>query len=134
VLLLVAVATFQVTWPVWRSAHPARWPAVERAAIEGYQRAVAQLSPEKRRNLPSESAYVQKQRAEYERLRNRTVPYEWLFTGLALAGTAATAVAFGTTRPDVSAMQPSGRPKRDGGTRRAKQKKKTKPQTKKNNR
>ena len=99
-LMLTAVATFQVTWPLWLHATP-DWEGIERQAAAQYDAILATATPEqKARALPLAKA-IAPLRQQYLTARGKTVCYEWVFTLLALTGTALTVTA--------AAVSPTGR-------------------------
>jgi hypothetical protein len=106
-LMLVVVATSQVTWPVWLHTAPGRWAGIEQQITKTHQTRVAILSPEQKQSAPRLSDVLDERRQVYLEERSRTVAYEWFLTVLALLGAAATVAAAGSIRPNAAG--PPGR-------------------------
>jgi len=122
VVLLIVVALFQITWPVWRQVQPGTWPYIKRNTIHRYEYLVDQLPPEKRSTVLSETEFVNKRRERYLALRHKTIAYEWLFTCLALAGALGAAVAFCKTTPEITWHEPVEHANQSRQARRTRQK------------
>jgi hypothetical protein len=98
-LMLLAVATAQVTWPSWMAFDAGRLLAFERGAPAWYEQTVANLTPEQRARFPSLEEQIEAGRQQILQARAKTVGYEWFLTLLALAATVATAAAAVSLKP-----------------------------------
>jgi len=99
-LLLAITATAQVSWPSWLTEPAGNWTAFERRLAAGYEAQLAAAPPEHRDRFPSLEEYLEPARKQYQQRRSDNAPFEWLFTALALAGTAAVLTAFVSLRPE----------------------------------
>jgi len=98
-LMLLAVATAQVTWPSWMAFDAGRLLAFERGAPAWYEQTVANLTPEQRARFPGLEEQVEAGRRQILQARAQTVGFEWFVTVLALVGAAATAAAAVSLKP-----------------------------------
>jgi len=98
VLMLLVVATAQLTWPSWLQAEAGQLAALERLA-ELYEQGRAAVPPGQRAEFPDLKERFEAGRHQILQARAKTVGYEWLVTILALVGTAATAAAAVSLKP-----------------------------------
>jgi hypothetical protein len=99
-LMLLVVATAQVTWPSWMVFDAGRLLAFERGAPEWYEQTVASLTPEQRDHFPGLEEQIEAGRRQIRQARAQTVGFEWFVTVLALAGAGATAAAAVSLKPE----------------------------------
>ncbi len=98
VLMLLVVATAQLTWPSWLQAETGQLAALERQA-QLYEQTIATLPQQQRADLPDLKEQFEAGRHQILQARAKTVGYEWLVTILALVGTVATAAAAVSLKP-----------------------------------
>ena len=98
VLMLLVVATAQLTWPSWLQAEAGQLAALERQA-ELYEQGRAAVPPGQRAEFPDLKERFEAGRHQIRQARAKTVGYEWLVTILALVATVATAAAAVSLKP-----------------------------------
>ncbi len=106
-LLLLVVATAQVTWPVWMKATPGQWPQRERRVTRRYMRTLAETPPAMRDQAPKLADVLKEPREKYRQERAQTENYEWLFTILGLLAAALTIGAVLSLKPTASRGPPA---------------------------
>lgn len=87
-VVLLIVATGQVTWPQWLSAASIDWEPFARELQQNYDAQVSKLDPVARAAEPSFDAVLASARADYDARLSRSRPIEWMLTLLGLLGTA----------------------------------------------
>ncbi len=113
-LILAAVATAQITWPLWLTMPPGGWTSFEQQARREYNRALTALPPEQRSAVKSFNETIRPLHEEYWQARSHSADYEWAFTLLALLGSAATVIAAARLHPPPA---PASRPDRISSSR-----------------
>ncbi len=106
-LLLTIACTAQVTWPLWIAAEARDPAALSRDLRKQYDEQLARMPADERdQAIPFEEMNTEMFR-HYAVDRAKTVPVEWLFVIISLAGAATTTYAITTARPSSqTATQP----------------------------
>ncbi|MFH0981351.1 MAG: glycosyltransferase family 87 protein [Planctomycetota bacterium] len=98
-LVLLVVATCQITWPLWLREPAGGWENHTQVAAERHAREWAALSEEAHGTFPDLARDLELERAKYLQGRSRTEVVEWGVTLLALLGAVATVAAALSLRP-----------------------------------
>ncbi len=98
-IVLVVVATAQVSWQSWMRTTPTAFTRYERLVAPQYESWRASLAPAQRASAPSLHERLAGQHAAFLKDRALTEPLEWLLVVLALAATGATAGVILSVRP-----------------------------------
>ena len=106
-ILLLVVATAQVTWPVWLRAEPTAIASLGVNAKTEYQTWRDSMPPQQRDAALPLKDFVETLRADLQDRRAATVRYEWLFVGLALVAYVLTAGVILSLRPVPTASPES---------------------------
>ncbi|MEK6643799.1 MAG: glycosyltransferase 87 family protein [Planctomycetota bacterium] len=86
-VVLVVVATGQVSWPQWLTAASVDWEPFEKEMRVTYEAKVLQLPPAERAVQPPIDEFLRHARAEFDVRVSRAKPVEWTLTLLGLVGT-----------------------------------------------
>jgi Gpi18-like mannosyltransferase len=106
-VLLIVVATAQVTWPLWIHMPAGKWnDYLLPAAEEHYQRELAARSPEERQALPPFDEWVRPLGEMYIQKRAQSIELEVLATVLGLVAMVWIPVAVAGLKPEPGPPQP----------------------------
>ncbi len=106
-MLMLLVASAQVTWPLWMKADAGLWHEIREQLEQQYAVRLQALPPDQRLLVPPFEDLLKPHRARFERERAQTIPFEWGCTIVALLGTALT--VRGLVRPRESRAGPASR-------------------------
>lgn len=98
-VVLLVVASGQVTWPQWLSAASIDWEPFEKELRQNYDMQSAALDPAARASQPTLETVIASARAEYDVRVARAKPMEWALTLLGMLGTALVVVPLLQERP-----------------------------------
>lgn len=98
-VVLLVVASGQVTWPQWLSAASIDWEPFEKELRQNYDVQSAALDPAAKASQPTLETVIASARAEYDVRVARAKPMEWALTLLGMLGTALVVVPLLQEKP-----------------------------------
>ena len=105
-LLLLVIATAQVTWPAWLKTTPGHWAQREKRTTRTYQQRMKTVPPGLRDQAPKLEDVLAEQKKRYVQERAKTESYEWFFTVLGLLALVATTGAVLSIKPPQRTESP----------------------------